>query len=127
MNADHPQILLLKKPWQNYNRIEIRNSQSDSSRGNLVGEMFNKLNWKPGRYNYFYLHLNSYFSTCDLIYTKNHEWIKRLNENSNIYQLGITHYAQRALGDVVYVETPKLGNQVTNDGIIDKHYNFELI
>jgi glycine cleavage system H protein len=39
-------------------------------------------------------------------YTKEHEWIR---VEGSIGTIGITDYAQQALGDVVYVELPKLG------------------
>ena len=42
----------------------------------------------------------------DLKYTKDHEWI-RLSGQSG--QVGITHYAQEQLGDVVFVELPEVG------------------
>jgi glycine cleavage system H protein len=42
-----------------------------------------------------------------LKYTKDHEWIKI--EDGSIAVIGITDYAQHALGDLVYVELPKLG------------------
>lgn len=42
-------------------------------------------------------------------YTKDHEWVKI--ENGDTAVLGITEYAQHALGDLVYVELPKLGAQ----------------
>lgn len=42
-------------------------------------------------------------------YTKDHEWIKI--ENGDTAVVGITEYAQHALGDLVYVELPKLGTQ----------------
>ena len=42
-------------------------------------------------------------------YTKDHEWIQM---NGPIGTVGITDYAQRELGDVVYVELPKPGTQV---------------
>ena len=44
----------------------------------------------------------------DLLYTEEHEYVKRLPE-SDIVQIGITDYAQGELGDVVYVELPKVG------------------
>jgi len=46
----------------------------------------------------------------DLRYTRDHEWAKRENENVRV---GITHYAQEQLGDVVFVELPKAGTKVT--------------
>ena len=42
-------------------------------------------------------------------YTKDHEWVKI--ENGDTAVIGITDYAQHALGDLVYVEVPKLGAQ----------------
>jgi glycine cleavage system H protein len=45
-----------------------------------------------------------------MLYTKEHEWI-RVDEQ--IGTIGITDYAQKELGDIVYVELPKPGEQVT--------------
>ena len=45
-----------------------------------------------------------------LLYTKDHEWA--LNENGKV-RIGITAYAQDQLGDVVYIELPKVGTQLT--------------
>ena len=42
----------------------------------------------------------------DLIYSKDHEWVKVEGDTGTI---GITDYAQSSLGDVVYVELPKVG------------------
>ena len=42
-----------------------------------------------------------------LLYTKEHEWV---SANENIYTMGITDYAQAALGDIVYVQLPKVGD-----------------
>ena len=43
-------------------------------------------------------------------YTKDHEWI-RVDES--IGTIGITDHAQKELGDIVFVELPKVGDQVT--------------
>lgn len=43
---------------------------------------------------------------AELKYTKDHEWL-RLSESRG--QIGITDYAQKQLGDVVYVELPEVG------------------
>lgn len=40
-----------------------------------------------------------------------HEWIKL--ENDNVVLLGITHHAQELLGDLVYVELPRIGKKIT--------------
>jgi glycine cleavage system H protein len=45
----------------------------------------------------------------DLKYTKEHEWVKLEGETATV---GITDYAQRQLGDVVFVELPQVGIQV---------------
>ncbi|MDP1568641.1 MAG: glycine cleavage system protein GcvH [Vicinamibacterales bacterium] len=47
---------------------------------------------------------------ADLKYTKDHEWI-RLEDGHGI--VGITDFAQKQLGDVVYVELPEVGATVT--------------
>ena len=44
---------------------------------------------------------------ADLKYTKDHEWMK-LHEDGTA-TVGITHYAQDALGDVVFVDLPEVG------------------
>ena len=46
----------------------------------------------------------------DLMYTKDHEWARL--EDGRV-RIGITDYAQDALGDVVYVQIPDVGAQVT--------------
>ncbi len=46
----------------------------------------------------------------DLKYTSDHEWARR--DGANV-RVGITHFAQEQLGDVVFVELPKVGARVT--------------
>lgn len=46
----------------------------------------------------------------DLRYTADHEWIRR--EDGGRLRIGITDYAQDALGDVVFVQLPDPGSQV---------------
>ncbi len=45
----------------------------------------------------------------DLSYTRSHEWVRR---EGDVAMVGITHYAQEQLGEVVYVELPEVGQQV---------------
>jgi glycine cleavage system H protein len=45
----------------------------------------------------------------DLLYTEEHEYLKRTDEE-NVFQVGITDYAQGELGDVVFVELPEAGS-----------------
>jgi glycine cleavage system H protein len=46
---------------------------------------------------------------ADYRYTKEHEWIK---VEGNIGTIGITDYAQNSLGDIVFVDLPKVGDTV---------------
>ena len=46
----------------------------------------------------------------DVRYTEQHEWGRREN---GLIRIGITDYAQDALGDVVYVDVPQVGTKVT--------------
>jgi glycine cleavage system H protein len=43
-------------------------------------------------------------------YTREHEWIEL---SGSIGAIGITDYAQKSLGDIVYVDSPKVGDAVT--------------
>lgn len=43
-------------------------------------------------------------------YTREHEWIA---VEGNVGTIGITDYAQNSLGDIVYVDVPKVGDSVT--------------
>ncbi len=45
----------------------------------------------------------------DRKYTKEHEWIKAEGASASI---GITHYAQESLGDIVFVDLPKVGSDI---------------
>jgi glycine cleavage system H protein len=47
---------------------------------------------------------------ADYQYTKEHEWIKA---DGGIATIGITSYAQDSLGDIVFVELPKVGSNIT--------------
>ncbi|QAT86306.1 glycine cleavage system protein H [Corallococcus coralloides] len=49
----------------------------------------------------------------DLKYTEEHEWAR---VSGKIVTVGITHHAQSTLGDIVYVELPKLGAEVKAGG-----------
>jgi glycine cleavage system H protein len=50
----------------------------------------------------------------ELRYTKDHEWARL--EDAGRLRVGITDYAQDALGDVVFVQLPEVGADVTADG-----------
>jgi glycine cleavage system H protein len=46
----------------------------------------------------------------ELYYAKTHEWVRR--EEDGTVTVGITEHAQDALGDVVFVETPEVGDHI---------------
>jgi len=50
----------------------------------------------------------------DLQYTNDHEWLRR--EDDGTVTIGITDHAQSSLGDLVYVELPKVDQEVDNGG-----------
>ncbi|KAI9302461.1 glycine cleavage system H protein [Cunninghamella echinulata] len=45
-------------------------------------------------------------------YTKDHEWV---SIDNGVGTIGITDFAQKALGDVVFIESPTVGDQVSQD------------
>jgi len=47
----------------------------------------------------------------DYKYTKEHEWIKVDGKNATV---GITDYAQQSLGDIVFVDLPKVGSEISS-------------
>ncbi|MET0198369.1 MAG: glycine cleavage system protein GcvH [Rhodococcus fascians] len=47
----------------------------------------------------------------DLHYTPEHEWVQRISPTA--VRIGITDYAQEQLGDVVFVQLPSIGDEVT--------------
>ena len=50
----------------------------------------------------------------DLLYTKDHEWLRQ--EDDGTVTIGITDHAATALGDLVYVELPEVGQEVETGG-----------
>ena len=48
----------------------------------------------------------------DLKYTSEHERVRSPGETQNAVRVGITHFAQDALGDIVYVSLPEVGAEV---------------
>lgn len=49
----------------------------------------------------------------NLKYTATHEWVSL--EDENIIKVGITDFAQQALGDLVYIELPEVGRQLASN------------
>ena len=57
----------------------------------------------------------------DLRYTRTHEWA-RLDAGAAVVTVGLTDFAVEQLGDIVFLELPKVGAQVTQDaplGVIE--------
>jgi len=52
----------------------------------------------------------------DLKYTREHEWVSTTTSTS-VVRMGITDFAQGALGDIVYVAMPKIGESITADKV----------
>lgn len=56
---------------------------------------------------------------ADLLFSKEHEWVKI---EGDVATVGITDYAQNSLGDIVYVELPRVGKNIEqfgNVGVIE--------
>ena len=49
----------------------------------------------------------------DLKYTSQHEWVRVPGESPGSVRVGVTDYAQDALGDIVYVSLPEVGVQIS--------------
>lgn len=60
----------------------------------------------------------------DLRYSEEHEWARVLSEDEAVVEVGISHHAQDALGDVVFVELPAAGDRV---GQFDKFGEIESV
>lgn len=49
----------------------------------------------------------------ELKYTAEHEWVRSPGEAEGSVRIGITHFAQEQLGDIVYVQLPAEGDEIT--------------
>ncbi|EMY35011.1 glycine cleavage system H protein [Arthrobacter crystallopoietes BAB-32] len=54
---------------------------------------------------------------ADLNYTAEHEWVTKASADG-VVRIGITDFAQDALGDVVYVQMPEAGSKITANEVI---------
>ncbi len=61
------------------------------------------------------MEVNDFEVDKDLLYTDNHEWVK---VNGDEVLIGINDYAQSELGDIVFVELPKEGNEFNADDVL---------
>ena len=48
----------------------------------------------------------------DLKYTSEHEWVRSPGETDSAVRVGITHFAQDALGDIVFASLPEVGVEI---------------
>ena len=54
----------------------------------------------------------------DLKYTSEHEWVRSPGEAEGSVRVGITDFAQEALGDIVYVSLPEVGEEIESGAAI---------
>jgi len=54
----------------------------------------------------------------DLRYTSEHEWVRTAGEAEGSVRVGITEYAQDALGDIVYVSLPEVGTEIESGSAV---------
>lgn len=54
----------------------------------------------------------------DLKYTSEHEWLREPGQSEGSVRVGITEFAQDALGDIVFVQLPEVGETVTAGAVV---------
>jgi glycine cleavage system H protein len=54
----------------------------------------------------------------DLKYTSEHEWVRNPGEAEGSVRVGITDFAQEALGDIVYVSLPEVGEDIESGAAV---------
>ncbi len=54
----------------------------------------------------------------DLRYTAEHEWLREPGQAAGSVRVGITDFAQDALGDIVFVQLPEVGEKVTAGAVV---------
>lgn len=67
-------------------------------------EYYKSLKWTKGR-------KTMTKAIANLLYSKEHEWVQQLDGNR--VRIGISDYAQKQLGDIVFVENPEVDDEVT--------------
>jgi glycine cleavage system H protein len=55
------------------------------------------------------------YQNVDIKYTKDHEWVE-IDKTGKTATLGITDFAQKSLGDIVFVELPQVGSFIKKKG-----------
>ncbi|MCC2644627.1 MAG: gcvH [Burkholderiales bacterium] len=54
--------------------------------------------------------------SSEVKFVDTHEWVKK--DSADVVLIGITHHAQELLGDLVYIELPKVGSQIKTHAVI---------
>ncbi len=54
----------------------------------------------------------------DLKYTAEHEWVRVITDQPQTVRVGITDFAQDALGDIVFVDLPAIGDQLESGAVV---------
>ena len=54
----------------------------------------------------------------DLKYTSEHEWLREPGQAAGSVRVGITEFAQEALGDIVFVQLPEVGETVVSGAVV---------
>jgi glycine cleavage system H protein len=54
----------------------------------------------------------------DLKYTSEHEWVRSPGETEGSVRVGITDFAQEALGDIVFVSLPEVGEEISSGATV---------
>jgi glycine cleavage system H protein len=54
----------------------------------------------------------------DLKYTSEHEWVRSPGETEGSVRVGITDFAQEALGDIVFVSLPEVGEEIESGAAV---------
>ena len=54
----------------------------------------------------------------DLKFTSEHEWVREPGQTDGSVRVGITDFAQDALGDIVFVQLPEVGETVTSGAVV---------
>ncbi|MDF2952204.1 MAG: hypothetical protein K0S18_1787, partial [Anaerocolumna sp.] len=57
------------------------------------------------------LNKNGGFKMKELLFSKSHEWVEFIDETT--VRVGISDYAQKELGDLVFINLPEIGDEVT--------------
>ena len=77
----------------------------------------------------FGIFIKRQYSNAKTFYTKNHEWIRIINCDDNDNhpiraKIGISEYSQKALGEIVFIEMPKVETRYNSEGFYKFNHSF---